>query len=54
VIKINKAGYIYILLTILVGFSAVNTANNLVYIIASALLSYMLVSGISGEPTSTE
>ncbi|MBP8645339.1 MAG: DUF58 domain-containing protein [Syntrophobacteraceae bacterium] len=48
-IKINKAGYIYILLTILVGFAAVNTANNLVYIIASALLSYMLVSGIFGR-----
>lgn len=48
-IKINKAGNIYILLTILIGFSAVNTGNNLVYIIASALLSYMLVSGIFGR-----
>lgn len=48
-IKINKAGYIYIVLTILIGFSAVNTGNNLVYIIASALLSYMLVSGIFGR-----
>jgi len=33
----------------LVGFSAVNTGNNLIYIIASALLSYMLVSGIFGR-----
>jgi len=49
VIKINKAGNIYILVTILIGFSAVNTGNNLVYIIASALLSYMLVSGIFGR-----
>lgn len=39
----------YIVLTILVGFSAVNTGNNLIYIIASALLSYMLVSGIFGR-----
>jgi uncharacterized protein (DUF58 family) len=36
-------------LTILIGFSAVNTANNLLYIITSALLSYMLVSGIFGR-----
>jgi uncharacterized protein (DUF58 family) len=49
VIKINKAGYLYIILTILIGFSAVNTGNNLVYIIASALLSYMMVSGIFGR-----
>lgn len=48
-IKVNKAGNIYILLTILIGFSAVNTGNNLIYIIASALLSYMLVSGIFGR-----
>lgn len=48
-IKINKAGYLYILLTILIGFSAVNTANNLVYIITSGLLSYMLVSGFFGR-----
>lgn len=48
-IKITKAGWIYILLTIVVGFAAVNTANNLIYILASALLSYMLVSGIFGR-----
>jgi len=49
VIKINKAGWFYIILTLLIGFSAVNTGNNLIYIIASALLSYMLVSGIFGR-----
>jgi uncharacterized protein (DUF58 family) len=49
VIRINKPGYIYILLTILIGFSAVNTANNLLYIVTSTLLAYMLVSGIFGK-----
>lgn len=48
-IKINKAGYIYILLTIMIGFAAVNTANNLLYIVTSALLSYMLISGVFGR-----
>jgi uncharacterized protein (DUF58 family) len=49
VIRINKPGYIYIVLTILIGFAAVNTANNLLYIVTSALLAYMLVSGIFGK-----
>jgi uncharacterized protein (DUF58 family) len=49
VIRINKSGYLYIALTVIIGFSAVNTGNNLVYLIASALLSYMLVSGIFGR-----
>lgn len=48
-IKINKAGWVYTVLTILIGFSAVNTGNNLIYLITSALLSYMLVSGIFGR-----
>lgn len=48
-IRINKPGYVYIALTILIGFSAVNTTNNLLYIVTSALLSYMLVSGIFGR-----
>lgn len=48
-IRINRAGWLYILITILIGLSAVNTGNNLVYIIASALLSYLLVSGIFGK-----
>lgn len=48
-IKITKAGYLYISLTIILGFAAVNTANNLVYIIASAMLSFMAVSGFFGR-----
>jgi uncharacterized protein (DUF58 family) len=49
VIRINKSGYLYIALTVIIGFSAVNTGNNLIYLIASALLSYMLVSGFFGR-----
>ncbi len=48
-IRINTAGWLYILVTILIGLSAVNTGNNLIYIIASALLSYLVVSGIFGR-----
>ncbi len=31
------------------GFAAVNTANNLIYVITSTLLGFMLISGIAGK-----
>jgi uncharacterized protein (DUF58 family) len=48
-IKITKSGYLYIILTILLGFAAINTGNNLVYLIDSALLGFMGVSGFFGK-----
>ncbi len=48
-IRITKTGWIFILLTILLGFAAVNTGNNLVYLIASGFLSFMAVSGLLGK-----
>lgn len=48
-IKITKAGFLYILLTIFLGVSAVNTGNNLIYLIVSALLSFMGISGFFGK-----
>lgn len=49
VIRISRAGWSYIILTIFLGFSAVNTGNNLVYLIVAALLSFMGISGIFGK-----
>ncbi len=46
-VKINKAGSVFISITILLGVSAINTGNNLLYLIVSALLSFMLLSGIA-------
>lgn len=48
VIKIKKAGWIYIALCIFMGVGAVNTANNLVYIIVAIMLGFMAVSGFFG------
>ncbi|MFN3406917.1 MAG: hypothetical protein ACK40E_04220, partial [Caldimicrobium sp.] len=45
-LKVTKAGYIYIVLTIFIGVSAVNTGNNFLYIITSILLSFMWLSGL--------
>lgn len=49
VIKITKAGWIYIITTILIGFAAVNTNNNLLFFIVSAFLSFMGLSGFFGK-----
>lgn len=48
-IRIKKAGWIYIFLTISLGIGAVNTGNNLIYIIVSAFLSFMILSGFFGK-----
>ncbi|HWR58759.1 MAG TPA: DUF58 domain-containing protein [Thermodesulfovibrionales bacterium] len=49
VIKITKAGWLYIAVTLFLGFSAVNTGNNLVYLIVAAFLSFMGISGFFGR-----
>lgn len=45
-VKVNRAGKLFILLTILLGIAAVNTGNNLLYIVVSLLLATMLLSGM--------
>ena len=49
VITITKAGWLYIAVTLLLGFSAVNTGNNLIYLIVAAFLSFMGISGFFGR-----
>ncbi len=45
-VKVNLFGLIFIGITVFFGIAAVNTANNLLYLVVSAMLSFMLVSGI--------
>ena len=45
-VRVNRAGTFFVGITIFLGVAAVNTANNLLYIIVSFLLSFMLVSGV--------
>jgi uncharacterized protein (DUF58 family) len=49
VITITKAGWLYIAVTLFLGFSAVNTGNNLIYLIVAAFLSFMGISGFFGK-----
>ncbi len=44
-VRVTAAGWSYIVMTILVGAAAVNTTNNLLYLVTSALLALMAVSG---------
>lgn len=44
---VTRAGVIYILITVVIGIAAINTGNNLLYVIVAALLSAIIVSGIA-------
>ncbi|MCS7150257.1 MAG: DUF58 domain-containing protein [Caldimicrobium sp.] len=45
-IRITKAGFLYTLVTIFLGISAVNTNNNILYVMVSMLLSFMWLTGV--------
>lgn len=49
VITITKAGWLFIIITIFLGVSAVNTGNNLLYLIVAAFLGFMGISGFFGR-----
>lgn len=44
---VTRAGVVYILITVVIGIAAINTGNNLLYVIVAALLSAIIVSGIA-------
>src|ERR1700723_2672150 len=44
--EINRAGVVYVLVTLVIGIAALNTGNNLLYIVVAAMLAAILVSGI--------
>jgi len=50
-LKINTSGRYFIGVTLAVGLAAINTGNNLLYIILGALLSFVVASGILSNST---
>lgn len=42
----TKLGILYIALTLFVGFAAINTGNNLLYLTFGVMLSFVIVSGV--------
>jgi uncharacterized protein (DUF58 family) len=49
VIRVRRAGSIYIAISIVLGVVAVNSTNNLLYLVTTVLLGYMLGSGVAGR-----
>ncbi|GCF84149.1 DUF58 domain-containing protein [Geobacter sp. SVR] len=46
--RIGTSGALYIALTLLLGFSAINTGNNLLFLVVAGLLAFMSVTGLAG------
>lgn len=44
--EVTRAGIIYVLVTLVIGIAALNTGNNLLYIVVAAMLAAILVSGV--------
>jgi uncharacterized protein (DUF58 family) len=45
--EVTKAGIVYVLVTMVIGIAALNTGNNLLYIVVAAMLAAILVSGVA-------
>src|SRR5262249_35003666 len=45
--EVTRVGIIYVLVVLLIGIAALNTGNNLLYILVAALLAAILVSGVA-------
>ena len=48
-LRLTTSGVLYVLLTLFLGFAAVNTGNNLLYLMVSVLLGFMSLSGWLGH-----
>ncbi len=44
---VTKAGIVYVLVTLVIAIAALNTGNNLLYIVVAAMLAAILVSGVA-------
>src|SRR5437868_7287617 len=43
---VTRAGVVYVLVTLVIGIAALNTGNNLLYIVVATMLAAILVSGL--------
>lgn len=45
--EVTRGGIVYVLLTLVIAIAALNTGNNLLYIVVAAMLAAILVSGVA-------
>lgn len=50
-LRVTREGWVFILVTIGVGAAAINTGNNLLFLVLGLLLSLIVISGIMSEST---
>jgi len=49
VLRPTRAGWLFFAITLGVGFAALNTGNNLMYLVLSLLLGFLMLSGVMSE-----
>ena len=49
VVRLTKMGVIFLLFTMVIGFAAINTGNNALYIVLSFMLAGLLLSGVASK-----
>jgi len=49
VLRPTRAGWLFLLIILGVGFAALNTGNNLLYLVLSLMLSFLVLSGVMSE-----
>ena len=49
VLRPTRAGWLFLLIILGVGFAALNTGNNLLYLVLSLMLSFLVLSGVLSE-----
>ena len=47
--EVTRVGIVYVVIVLLIGIAALNTGNNLLYIVVAAMLAAILVSGIGSS-----
>ena len=50
-LEFTKEGARFVILLLVIGFAAINTGNNLLYLIVAMMLSLIVVSGLMSEST---
>ncbi len=53
-IHITRTGYLFFALSLLVGIAALNTGNNLLYLVFSMMMSFIILSGLLSNNTLTK
>ncbi|MGC8467681.1 MAG: hypothetical protein ACP5M3_05655, partial [Acidithiobacillus sp.] len=46
-VRLSRAGKVFVAFTLAIGFAAVNTGNNILFLLVSLMLAIMILSGMA-------